>query len=69
MKTIDTIYGKVKAEIMGKRYVTFGGYERKINVYKDEAGRMFGRIACAMREIHYSGGVYLAANDTGKWFG
>lgn len=69
MTTINTIYGKVKAENIGKRYVTFGVYERKINVYKDESGRMFGRIANAMREIHYAGGLYLASTEDGLWFG
>lgn len=68
MTTINTIYGKVKAENIGKRYVTFGVYERKINVYKDESGRMFGRIANAMREIHHAGGLYLASDESGKRF-
>ena len=64
MKTITTAYGKVKAEKTGKANVLFGAsYVRNVNIYKDDQGRMFGRICYAMREIKDVDGTFVADTE------
>lgn len=65
MKTITTAYGKVKAEKAGKANVHFGAYyARNVNIYKDEQGRMFGRICYEMREIKDVDGTFVADTES-----
>ena len=64
MKTITTAYGKVKAEKAGKANVLFGAsYVRNVNIYKDEQGRMFGRICYQVREIKDDNGTLVADTE------